>query len=428
MYGVQNSTALVGAGRGLLRRRTRAHAVSGTVVLLGTVSLLTDISSEMVAAVLPLYLVYTLGFTPLAFGVIDGIYQGASALVRILSGFTADRARKHKEVASVGYGLSAVCKLALVLVGSVWGSIGAIVLLDRTGKGIRTAPRDAMISLSSDERHLATAFGVHRAMDTTGAMLGPLIGFGLLAIAPLAFQSVFVVSFCFALVGFAVLVLFVKNPSVARAQAGAPAAEPPPPPSPREAAALLRVPAFRRLLVAGSLLGLATLSDAFVYLALEQRVDFPVSVFPLLFVGTAAAYMLLAVPAGRLADRIGRTPVFVGGYALLLVVYVLLLLPANGAWVLGPVLMLLGTYYAATDGVLMALASTLSPPELRGTGLAVVGTATSLARLFASVGFGGLWLAVGMGPAIACFGAVLLAALLATAIWLGRGRLGVATG
>jgi MFS family permease len=430
MYSVQNSTALVGAGRGLLRRRTRAAGVSTTVLLLGTVSLLTDISSEMVAAVLPLYLVYTLGFTPLAFGVIDGIYQGASAIVRIVSGFTADRSRRHKEVASVGYGLSAFCKLALALVGSVWGSIGAIVLFDRTGKGIRTAPRDAMISLSSDEKQLGTAFGVHRAMDTTGAMLGPLIGFALLAIAPLAFKSIFIVSFCFALVGLAVLVLFVRNPSVAPAGGAAPAAEPAPapPPSPREAAALLRVPAFRRLIFAASLLGLATLSDAFVYLALEQRVDFPTSVFPLLFVGTAAAYMLLAVPAGRLADRIGRKPVFVGGYALLLVVYALLLLPAHDAWVLGPVLMLLGTYYAATDGVLMALASTLCPPELRGTGLAVVGTATSVARLFASIGFGGLWLAVGMGTAIACFGAVLLAALLATAVWLGRGRMGVATG
>jgi MFS family permease len=425
MYSVQDSTALVGAGRGLLKRRARAHRVSGTVLLLGAVSLLTDISSEMVAAVLPLYLVYTLGFTPLAFGVVDGLYQGASAIVRIVSGFTADRSRRHKEVATAGYGLSAVCKIALALVGSAWGSIGAIVLLDRTGKGIRTAPRDAMISLSSDDEHMATAFGVHRALDTTGAMLGPLIGFGLLAIAPLAFDSIFIVSFCFALVGLAVLVLFVRNPAAA---SGAVEAPPEPAPTLRDVAALLRVPALRRLLVAASVLGLATLSDAFVYLALEQRVDFPVSVFPLLFVGTAAAYMLLAVPAGRLADRIGRKPVFLGGYGLLLVVYVLLLVPAPGAWVLGPVLMLLGTYYAATDGVLMALASSLTPPELRGTSLAVVGTATSLARLFASIAFGGLWLAVGMGTAVACFGAVLLAGMLATGFYLGRGRTGVATG
>jgi MFS family permease len=420
MYKVETSTALLRGGRGLISRRARTQRVSRTVVLLGVVSMLTDISSEMVAAVLPLYLVYSLGFTPLQFGIVDGLYQGASAIVRIVSGFTADRSRKHKEVATVGYGLSAFCKLALVVAGSAWGAIGAIVLLDRTGKGIRTAPRDAMISLSSDERRLATAFGVHRAMDTTGAMIGPLAAFGLLALAPLAFDSIFIVSFCVAIVGLAVLVLFVQNPPVAATAAGA---APAPAPSLRDAAQLFRVPGFRTLLAVGSALGLATLSDAFLYIALEQRIDFPASVFPILFVGTAAVYMLLAVPMGRLADRIGRGRVFVTGYVLLLLVYGILLLPSPGVWVLAPALALFGTYYAATDGVLMALASTLSPPELRGTSLAVVGTATSVARLLASVLFGALWVAAGMSAAVVVFGIALLAALAAAAVLVVRGRL-----
>ena len=180
------------------RRKGAARAlslprVSRTVVLLGVVSLLTDVSSEMVATVLPLYLVYTLGFSPLAFGLVDGLYQGAGALVRVGAGFVADRWQRHKEVAGLGYGLSAISRLGL-LVASSTAWIGAVVLVDRTGKGIRTSPRDAMIPLSSQQDDLGTAFGVHRALDTAGAMLGPLIAFGLLLVAPLQFDAIFVVS------------------------------------------------------------------------------------------------------------------------------------------------------------------------------------------------------------------------------------------
>jgi nitrate/nitrite transporter NarK len=113
------------------------------VLLLGTCSLLTDISSEMVSAVLPLYLVATLGFSPLQYGFIDGLYQGASALVRLAAGFVGDRLSRHKLMASIGYGLSAVCKLGLAVIGGAWGGMSAIILLDRTGKGIRTAPHRA---------------------------------------------------------------------------------------------------------------------------------------------------------------------------------------------------------------------------------------------------------------------------------------------
>jgi MFS family permease len=417
MYQVQNSVALLRGHRRLLGRRTRTGRVSRTVVLLGVVSMLTDISSEMVAAVLPLYLVYSLGFTPLQYGLVDGLYQGASALVRLASGFAGDRLRRHKDVATTGYGLSALCKLGLIAVGSAWGAVGAIILLDRTGKGIRTAPRDALISLNSSPDNLGTSFGVHRALDTTGAMLGPLLAFGLLALAPLAFDSIFLVSFCIAVVGVAVLVLFVDG-----RRGGADEQVPPPPPSLREAGGVLRTPGFRPLLLLGAALGLTTMSDAFVYLALEQRVEFQPSVFPILFVSTAVVYMLLAVPAGWLADRVGRSRVFVGGYAFLLLVYCVLLVPDVGWWAIPAALALLGAYYAATDGVLAALGSALSPPELRGTGLALVGTATSLARLFASILFGALWLAVGIEAAIGCFAAALLAALVASAMWLARGR------
>jgi MFS family permease len=415
VYQVSDSGALVRGHRSLLARGRSRTRVSRTVVLLGLTSLLTDISSEMVVTVLPLYLVYVGGFSPLAFGLIDGIYNGATAIVRLAAGFVGDRWSAHKEVAVTGYGISAVCKLLLLTVGTAVSAIGAVVLLDRVGKGIRTAPRDAMISLSTPKEQLGTAFGVHRAMDTTGAMLGPLAAFGLLALAPLAFGSVFLASFCLAVLGVAVLALFVQP----RRPAGE-AGEPPPAPSLRRALGLMRIARFRVLVVAGSALSLATASDAFIFLVLQDQLDLGASLFPLLFVGSAGTYMLLAVPMGRLADRAGRGRVLLGGYALLLAVYLMLLLPLAGWVLVTAALGLLGAYYAATDGVLMALGSAVIPEELRGSGLALLGTATSIARLLASLAFGALWTVWGMDTALICFSAALLAAAALAALVLTR--------
>jgi MFS family permease len=415
MYRIQDSGALISAHRTLLRPSARERLlISRTVVLLGVTSLLTDISAEMVATVLPLYLVYVAGLTPLQFGLIDGFYRGAAALVGLASGYAADRRRRHKEIAAVGYGLSAACKLALVGVGGAVGAIGAIVMLDRIGKGIRTAPRDALISLSSTRAGLGAAFGVHRAMDTTGAMLGPLIAFGLLALAPLAFQSVFLVSFCFALAGLGVIALLVPSNTVPAATA--------PTPSFRRATRLLVIPRFGGLVVAAVLLGVATISDAFLYLALQRHLDLPPTAFPLLFVGASLAYMLLAVPLGRLADRVGRGRVFLAGYALLLPVYASLLLPSAGLPTLVLALGLVGASYAATDGVLAALGSAALPDEVRASGLAVLTTATNLARFVASLAFGALWTFAGLQTAVLTCGIALAAAIAASGLLLVRMR------
>jgi MFS family permease len=414
MYRVQDSGALVSAHRALLRPRAGERRIPRTVVLLGLTSLLTDVSSEMVATVLPLYLVYVAGLTPLQFGLIDGFYRGAAALVGLVSGYAADRRRRHKEIAAVGYGLSTVCKLALVGAGGAIGAIGAIVMLDRIGKGIRTAPRDALISLSSTRDGLGAAFGVHRAMDTTGAMLGPLIAFGLLALAPLAFGSVFLVSFCIALAGLGVIVLLV--PSHAERGASAPT------PSLRGSARLLAVPRFRGLVVAAVLLGVATISDAFLYLALQRHLDLAPSAFPLLFVGASLAYMLLAVPMGQLADRIGRGRVFLAGYGLLLPVYASLLLPSAGLPALVIGLGLVGASYAATDGVLAALGSSALPEEVRASGLAVLTTATNVARFFASLAFGAIWTFAGLQTAVLACAIALTGAIIASGVLLARRR------
>lgn len=413
MYQVADSEVIARGGRALLRRRAATH-VSRTVILLGIVSMLTDVSSEMVNTILPIYLVFTLGMTPLQFGVIDGIQQGAAALVRVVGGFTADRLGRYKEVAVFGYGLSAFCRIGFLLVGRSWALIGTVVFLDRTGKGIRTAPRDALISLSTPKEDLGTAFGVHRALDTAGAMIGPLLAFGLLVLAPHNFQPIFVVSFCFALIGLGILVLFVEN-RPERVE------EPKPEQITVKAVGkLVALPGFSAVLAAGGLLAVATMSDGFIYLGLQHKLGFAGRDLPLLYVATSLFYMLLAVPMGKLADRYGRGRVFVGGYALLLVVYAALLLPPIGLFGTLLVLVSFGAYYAATDGVLMALSSALLPPGVRATGLSVVVTVTNLGRLVASIAFGAAWTLLGLQTAVIIFSVSLGLAAVGAAFILTR--------
>ncbi|MCY0925405.1 MFS transporter [Streptomyces sp. H27-H1] len=389
------------------------RAVPGTVLALGLVSLVTDVSAEMVTAVLPLYLVAGLGMSPLAFGALDGINQGATALLRLVGGRVSDRTQRRKLVAGTGYAISAGCKAALLLVATPW-SVAAVLAADRTGKGLRTAPRDALISLSCPPEEQGRAFGVHRAMDTAGALLGPLAAFAVLWAAVDGYAAVFTVSCCFAVLGVVVLALFVRE-SHASASASAPA--PAPPVGPPAARTLLRIPGLRRLCLTAAVLGLFTVGDAFLYLLLQRRLDLPVVWFPLLPVGTAAVFLLAALPVGRLADRVGRHRVFLGGHLLLLGACLLLLapLPPGPALALG-VLGLLGLFYAATDGVLMAAAAPLLPPGLRTTGLAVLQTAQALARFAGSLFFGAAWTLWGPGPALAAAAAGLLLALTTTAL------------
>ena len=397
MYPIENSRDLIKNKRRQLFSREMWASVGSNVFFLGLTSLLTDISSEMVTATLPLYLLLTLRLAPLQFGLIDGLNQGASVLVRIASSLIADRRRRAKEVATAGYAFSAVCRIGLLLVGRSWLGLSGVVLMDRIGKGIRTSPRDAMIAASVPSDKLATAFGVHRAMDTAGAMLGPLLAAGLLALAPGSYDTVFIVSFCFAIVGVAVIGLLVESPV-----RSAPAEEAPPVSS-QVVSQLLARPGFRALVLISSALALATLSDSFIFLTLQRRSSLSLSLFPLLYVGVALVYMVLAIPMGRLADRLGRRQVFVAGYGLLVLVYGLLLFPSIPPALSLGILLLMGLYYAATDGVLAALASAILPDQWRTTGLAILTTGTSLARLLASLGYGAFWTYIGPSQALSIF-------------------------
>lgn len=402
-----------GAIRGFARRRALRRTIGPSVWALGATSLLTDVSSEMVASVLPMYLVLQLGVSPVAFGLIDGLYQGMAALVRILGGVVADRSRRYKQLAALGYGISAACRLLMLSAGSVWTTIGAVVAIDRIGKGLRTAPRDALLSLNSRSDDLATTFGVHRALDAAGAFIGPVVAFVLLAQMEDAFDVLFVTSFVVAALGVVVLALFVeptRPPGLATSHNAQVAS--------RSAWTVVRQPRLLALVACAFLLGLATISDSFLFLSLKASLQSAATAFPLFYVGTSLATSLFAVPAGRVADRHGRSHVLLGGYVCLAIAYLGTLVPAS---VPGAILCLLflGGHYAATDGVLTAMAAAELPAAARGSGLAVLATAANVARLLASVAFGALWSTLGMRAATWVYTALLLSSI-ATSLFLLR--------
>ena len=438
------------------RGRARRQRVPRVVLMLGFTSMLTDISSEMVTAILPIFLVLQLGLTPAQFGLVDGLYRGVSAVSRLAAGVISDWLRRPKLVASIGYGLSAATRPLLLAVSTVPG-VAALISLDRVGKGIRTAPRDAMIATASPPRDLGYNFGVHRALDNAGAMLGPLLAFAILMLVPGRFDVVFVMSSAFAFLGLAVLVLLVperaKRPAAkptsavpggcrtaaARIAAGTPtvsgtspgkvpsgevprgevpsgevpadacprwgtalrcrtcgsttptatSAHDAPPLTRRDITGLVRSPQFVARVGIAGLLTVFTVSDAFLFLTLLDRNEDLATWFPLLAVGLGLAYAALAVPVGRLADRWGRMRVYLLGHVLLLAAYALAGGYSGGALpatIL--ILLLMGLYYAATDGVLAASVSSALPEVSRSSGLALAQTVVALAAMVSSIAFG----------------------------------------
>ncbi|WP_245931602.1 MFS transporter [Actinokineospora auranticolor] len=366
-------------------------------------SLLTDISSEMVTAFMPVYVLFSLQMTYVQLGLLDGIYTGATALLRLVGGYVADRIRRHKGVAVAGYGLSTVTKLAFIPVGASALGLGGVQTLDRAGKGLRTGPRDALISLVTPTADLGRAFGVHRTMDTIGALLGPLVTFAVLTWLTFRPGPIFMISFVFGLLGVIVLVCFVRQPRLERVPGKVVTV--------KAIFGLLRNRGMRRTTIAAALLGLATISDAFVFVVLQKTADVPPNWLALMPVGTALTFLLFATPFGRLADRVGRWTVFFAGHVVLLVVYLLLLGPFGGVPLVIVTVALHGLFYAATDGVLMAHGATLVPDHLRAGGLSIVQTGQALARFASSVVFGLLLQNLEFGAAVTIVICALAAAL-----------------
>jgi MFS family permease len=381
--------------------------LSPVVWQMGFVSFLTDISAEMVNSALPGYLVLYLHLSPLEYGAIDGVYNGlAVALVSLAAGIFADHSQRPKRMAMLGYGLSAVCKLLMLAAAATgWVWILASVWLDRTGKSIRTAPRDAIISRNSSSALMASSFALHRALDAFGSLLGPLVTFAILWRVPTRYTQVWLLSFVFAVLGTAVLRFAVK--------------ELPAPPAAAGVAFSVRAP-FRQILpgpalnlsLAALLLASATISDGFIYLLLQKAGGPGAAFFPLFYLVTACFYIVLSVPAGRLADRVGRLPVFILGYAALGVIYLLLFRASAISLVtVGVTLGLLGTVYATTEGILTAMVSVAVPQSSRATGIALVVTLAGIGKVLASIAFGWIWETYGTETAIRAFGVALAAAM-----------------
>lgn len=392
--------------------RTSRRRVSRIVVALGMVSLLTDVSSESVSAILPLYLTAVVGLSPIAYGFVDGLYQGVSALVRIAAGWAADRTGRPQPVALSGYAMSMVARLLLLVAGG-FATISAVISLDRIGKGVRTAPRDAMITASSPPERLGRAFGVHRCLDTVGAAIGPLLAFLILWQIPDGYHSVMVVSVGFAVLGVATMAFFVPFRTGATPVVEVRGRQRPSLETTRQKGRWRAVatPSLLRVTAVAGVLGLLTVGDGFIYLALLDSGGFAAQWFPVLYVGTNISYLSLAVPFGRLADRVGRAKVLVLGHVPLAAAYLCAATGSGSLAVTVAALALLGVFYAATDGTLPAVAGRLVPERVRTSGIATAQTAVALARLGASTGFGLLWYAIGPRDAMLWVFAALVAAV-----------------
>ena len=387
-----------GANAGRLR-------VPRNVLALGFVSLLTDVSAEMITSVVGYYLLVYLQVSTITVGFLDGFYSAVPVLLALVAAYLADRFQRRKLLAGLGYGLSAVSKLGFLPVGRSVLGLGLVQGSDRLGKGLRTAPRDALISLSAPGPIQGRAFGVHRMMDTIGAFLGPLIAVVALSVsvAASAFDAVFVVSFCIAAIGLLALILLVSDHREPLGRRDAV--------SFRAGLMLLADRRFRRVCIAAALLATAWISDTFIYLVLQQRLDLTAIEYALLAVGTTGGYLLLAIPFGRLADRIGRWRVFLGGHVALLVVYLLIAAGPASVTLLFFVLPIHGLFYAMTDGVLMAHAGPLLPRQLRTAGLAILQSARALGAFVASLAFGFAWSVLGARSVVYGFAVALVLAL-----------------
>jgi MFS family permease len=360
------------------------------VIILGLTSLLTDISTEMVYPLLPLFLTSArIGATPAIVGMIEGLAESAASLLRVFSGYWSDRLQQRKGLAIAGYSGSVIGKVFLYLAAG-WPMVLFGRLVDRFGKGIRTAPRDALIADSSAAAQRGNAFGLHRAMDSAGASIGVLIGYVLLVSLNGEFSTIFMLSIIPALLG--VLVLFLVREKVAPARSAA--SRPPREAWWRGLGQRWRL-LDRRLKVFLLIIFLFTLgnsSNQFLLLRAKDR-GFDNATVILMYLVFNIVYTLAAWPAGRLSDRVGRKPLLVAGYATYGAVY--LGFAALSPAALWGLFAAYGLYIALTEGVEKALVSDMAPRDLRATLIGLHATFTGIGLLPASVVAGVLWNAFG---------------------------------
>jgi MFS family permease len=389
------------------------RAMPRTVVALGIVSLFMDTSSEIIHSLLPIFLVTVIGASALSVGLIEGVAEATTAIVKVFSGVISDWLGKRKALVVIGYGLGAITKPLFPLAGGA-GLVFTARFIDRIGKGIRGAPRDALIADVTPPALRGAAFGLRQSLDTVGAFLGPLLAMALMAASGDDFRLVFWIAAIPAGVAVLVLIYGVREPVV---PAGAGAARR----FPIRRTELARLDAaFWWLVAIASVLTLARFSEAFLLLA-GQHAGMAEALVPAIFVAMNLFYAASAYPFGRLADRVSRPALLLFGIALLIAADLVLAMEGGVVAVLAGAA-LWGLHMGATQGLLSALVADAVPGDLRGTAFGLYSLVTGVALLAASVIAGALWTAVGPGATFIA-GAVFatLAALALPARRLGAG-------
>ena len=396
-------------------RPTSIRGIPTGIWLLGLVSLLMDISSETVHAIFPIYLMTVLGASALTVGIIEGIAEATAAITKVFSGALSDWLGKRKFLAVAGYGLAAVTKPIFPLATTV-GWLVAARFIDRIGKGIRGAPRDALIADIAPPDKRGASFGLRQTLDTVGAFLGPLLAILLMWLTADNFKAVFWVAVVPAFISFGLIALAVREPD---RPGGLRKVH-----SPLSRAELARLGSSYWLIVAvATVFTLARFSEAFLILR-SVSVGLPIYLAPIVMVLMNLVYSLAAYPAGTLSDRMDRTTVLAIGMATLVIADLFLGLSANFLGVAIGVA-LWGLHMGLTQGLLSALVADAAPPELRGTAFGVFNLATGVTLLAASVIAGGLWDVAGPGGTFvagAVFAGLALTGLLAIRLRLDRRR------
>ncbi len=362
----------------------RYRAIPSGVWALGFVSLLMDSSSEMIHSLLPVFLTSVLGVGALWVGIIEGIAEATASITRIFSGALSDRVGRRKPLVLAGYGLAALTKPVFALATSV-GWVVTARFVDRLGKGIRGAPRDALVADLTPPNVRGAAFGLRQSLDTVGAVAGPLIAMLLMWISSDDYRLVFWVATVPAVLAVALIVSGVREP--AHGASGA-----------HERSIAWRdvrqfPPAFWSVVAIAMLMTLARFSEAFLLLR-AQSVGLQPALVPLVLMAMNVVYALSAYPVGHWSDRIGRRGLLLGGFAVLIVADGVLAVAGSIGWVMVGVAFW-GLHMGMTQGLLAALVADTAPAALRGTAFGVFNLVSGIALLLASVTAGWLWSTAG---------------------------------
>ena len=371
---------------------------------LGFVSLLMDISSEMIHSLLPVFMVTVLGTSMWAVGMIEGAAEATALIVKVFSGALSDYWGKRKPLAVLGYGLGAASK-PLFALASTTGLVLAARLIDRVGKGIRGAPRDALVADLAPPGMRGAAFGLRQSLDTVGAFVGPLIAMGLMLLWANDFRAIFWVAMVPGFMAVALLLFGVQEPERVRMPSEAPRV------NPISQANLRRLSAaYWRVVVIGAVFTLARFSEAFLLLRALQG-GLPAAYTPLVLVGMNIVYALGAYPFGKLSDTVNHRALLAWGLVVLIAADAVLASGSSLVWISAGIV-LWGLHMAMTQGLLATMVADAAPPDLRGTAFGFFNLMSGLAMLLASTVAGVLWDQLG-APATFAAGAVFSLAALA---------------